>query len=75
MGPNSSSFYRLNDNKTKAKLLVALSQAFGDHSVPNSLLHTLPTLDEVFLFYNTKVDVRTPYEKLNSEKVGYPRAK
>ena len=59
----------MDDNKAKAKLLRALSEAFGNHSVPNSMLHTLPTLDEVFLFFNTKVDVRTPYEKLHSEKV------
>ena len=55
------------DSSKRSKLLIALEAEFK-HSVPNSLLHTMTSLDHVFLFYSTKVDVRTPYDKLHDEK-------
>ena len=48
------------------RLLPALDREFS-HFPPNSLLHTLTSVDRVFHFYSTRVDVRTPYEKLDDE--------
>ena len=55
------------DRDARARVLKALEKEFN-HSVPNSLLHTITSLDNAFLFFSTKVDVRTPYEKLYQEK-------
>lgn len=55
------------DTPLKAKLLKALEREF-QHTVPNSMLHTMTSLDHVFLFYNSRVDTRTPYEKLHESK-------
>ena len=59
------------DSETKARVLVALEGAFGGHSVPNSLLHRIETLDHAFRYYSAQVDTRTPYEKLHAEQVRY----
>jgi hypothetical protein len=56
------------EGKDKAQLLLALDSAFS-HSVPNSLVHRIATLDHAFRFYCTPVDVRTPYEKLHADQV------
>ncbi|XP_059087916.1 uncharacterized protein LOC131884227 isoform X2 [Tigriopus californicus] len=55
------------DLPLKAKVLSALEREF-QHKVPNSMIHTMTTLDHVFLFYNSRVDTRTPYEKLHESK-------
>eukprot|EP00095_Tigriopus_kingsejongensis_P006974 maker-scaffold693_size110418-snap-gene-0.24 protein:Tk06974 transcript:maker-scaffold693_size110418-snap-gene-0.24-mRNA-1 annotation:"mitochondrial 39s ribosomal protein l50" len=52
---------------SKGQILCALHAEF-QHKVPNSLIHTMVSLDHVFLFYNTTVDVRTPYEKLHESR-------
>lgn len=51
----------------KARVLSALQRELK-HEVPNSLLHTLTSLDEVLRFFSTPVDVRTPYEKLHEDR-------
>ena len=35
----------------KCSILSALAENFDDHRVPNSLIHTMTTLDKVFTFY------------------------
>ena len=52
------------DTETRARLLPALEKAIDGHRVPNSLLHTLSTLQEVLLFYSTPVETSTPYDLL-----------
>lgn len=47
----------------KFQLLVALSNEFS-YKVPNSILHTMKKLGNVFDFYMTPVDTRVPYDKL-----------
>ena len=46
------------DPEAKGRLLMAMEKEFGGHNVPNSLLHTMKSLDHVFHFYSTRVDVR-----------------
>ena len=60
---------RLDDDAEKAGVLMALERAFGGHSVPNSLLHRIETLDHAFRYYSAPVDTSTPYEKLHAEQV------
>ncbi len=48
------------------RLLLALEAEFS-HCVPNSLVHTLTTVDKALHFYSARVDVRTPYEKMDDE--------
>jgi len=55
----------LNGEK-KAHLLAVLAEDFGGHRVPNSLLHTMTTLDKVFSFYSTPVSEQSPYDKLEA---------
>lgn len=50
----------------KVKLLSILAEDFGGHRVPNSLLHTMTTLDKVFTFYSTEVTDHSPYDLLES---------
>jgi hypothetical protein len=50
----------------KASLLGALAESFGGHRVPNSLLHTMTTLDRVFTFYSTQVNQMSPYDRLEA---------
>ena len=35
----------------KVSILSALAETFDGHRVPNSLIHTMTTLDKVFTFY------------------------
>jgi len=51
---------------TKALVLNALSRELGGHDVPNSLVHTMNSLDKVFTFYSTPVDARTSYERMEA---------
>jgi len=48
----------------KCSILSALAEKFDDHRVPNSLIHTMTTLDKVFTFYSTSVDMLSPYDRL-----------
>lgn len=50
----------------KFELLSKCSSAFDNHFVPNSQLHEIKSLDDVIAFYELKVDIRTPYEMLDS---------
>lgn len=50
----------------KAGLLAALAEEFRGHRVPNSMLHTMTTLDKVFSFYSTEVTDQSPYDKLEA---------
>ncbi len=50
----------------KAALLSEIADAMGGHRVPNSMLHTMTTLDKVFSFYSTPVDMMTPYERIEA---------
>jgi len=56
------------DRESRASLLTALAEEFEGHRVPNSLVHTMTSLDHVLHFYSTAVDVRTPYEKLHDDQ-------
>lgn len=55
------------ERSQKGKVLKQLESEFN-HSVPNSMVHIMSSMDQVFLFYSTPVDVRTPYERLYDEK-------
>ena len=48
----------------KLSVLSNLSKIFGGHRVPNSLIHTMTTLDKVFTFYSTPIDMLSPYDRL-----------
>ncbi|XP_066139798.1 large ribosomal subunit protein mL50 [Euwallacea fornicatus] len=52
----------LND---RFKLFSACAAKLG-HSIPNSLLHQIETLEQVLKFYATPVDTRTPLDKMRS---------
>ena len=52
--------------ETKAQLLATLAEEFKGHRVPNSLLHTMTSLDKVFSFYSTPVSEESPYDKLEA---------
>ncbi|XP_018561809.1 39S ribosomal protein L50, mitochondrial [Anoplophora glabripennis] len=56
---------KLDDIQNKFKVLIACEAEFN-HSVPNSLLHTMETLQDVRNFYNTPIDVRTPLDKMRN---------
>ncbi|KMQ96990.1 39s ribosomal protein mitochondrial [Lasius niger] len=45
------------------KLFVACEEEFK-HSIPNSLLYTIESIEDLKRFYTTPVDVTTPYEAL-----------
>lgn len=51
------------DSKKKFELLSSCFKEFN-HGVPNSLLHTINTLKDIKLFYETPVNVTVPYDKL-----------
>jgi large subunit ribosomal protein L50 len=55
-----------NFNDQKFELLSKCSAAFGNHYVPNSQLFEIKSLEDVMLFYETKVDTRTPYQQLDT---------
>lgn len=50
--------------KAKADLLSKLADNFANHRVPNSMVHTMTTLDKVLMFYSTKVDMLSPYDRI-----------
>jgi len=64
--PVDLSKIELSDGATKALVLNALSSAMGGHDVPNSLVHTMTSLDKVLTFYSTPVDARTSYERMEA---------
>ncbi|XP_055377099.1 39S ribosomal protein L50, mitochondrial [Condylostylus longicornis] len=47
----------------KFKLLSACFEEFK-HSVPNSALHEIETIDDIIKFYETPVDTTVPYDAL-----------
>ena len=51
--------------ETKFQLLAACVEAFN-HSVPNSLLHQINTVEQLKEFYTTPIDSRTPYDRLQA---------
>lgn len=63
-------YLKSNDSNTKLddinKKFAVLNECFKEfnHAVPNSLLHTMETLGDLKQFYNTPVDVKTPFDKL-----------
>ncbi|XP_022178747.1 uncharacterized protein LOC111039514 [Myzus persicae] len=59
--------YTLNKNE-KIRLLKKCEELV-DHKVPNSLLHTLNTLGDVFEFYETPVDTVVPYDALQNREL------
>ncbi|XP_044759817.1 39S ribosomal protein L50, mitochondrial [Coccinella septempunctata] len=56
---------KLSNLPQKTEVLRACFSKF-QHSVPNSLLRTIKTLDDIRNFYNTPVDTSTPYDKLRN---------
>ncbi|XP_012233197.1 large ribosomal subunit protein mL50 [Linepithema humile] len=54
---------KLEDPVLRFKLFVACEEEFK-HSIPNSLLHTVETIEDLKRFYTTSVDTATPYEAL-----------
>ncbi|KAI5697338.1 hypothetical protein M8J75_008870 [Diaphorina citri] len=55
----------LQDPSVKFNLLDSCHEEFN-HKVPNSLLHKINSLDDVYNYYLTSVDVRTPLEALKT---------
>lgn len=54
--------------ETKFSLLNACFKEF-DHSVPNSMLHTMTTPMEVLDFYTTPVSTTTPFDELKTKEL------
>ena len=50
----------------KVRLLSYLTEVFSGHRVPNSMLHTMTTMDKVFSFYSTEVNHMSPYDHLEA---------
>ncbi|XP_021942307.1 39S ribosomal protein L50, mitochondrial isoform X2 [Zootermopsis nevadensis] len=67
-GLTSVSDARLNIPEVKFRFLNACFQEF-QYSVPNSLLSTMFTVDDVVEFYKTPVDKIAPLDALNSMKL------
>ncbi|XP_050433797.1 uncharacterized protein LOC126841388 [Adelges cooleyi] len=59
--------YKLDTNE-KISLLKKCEQMV-DHRVPNSLLHTVNTLGEIYEFYETPVDTVVPYDALQKREL------
>ena len=55
----------VSDPNVKFTLLSACHVAF-EHGVPNSLLHTIGTLGDVYKFYGTPVCTTTPLDKMRT---------
>ncbi|RZC33586.1 uncharacterized protein BDFB_000426 [Asbolus verrucosus] len=55
----------LADLALKFDLCSACAREF-DHAIPNSILHTVQTLDDVRNFYQTPVDTKTPLDKMRN---------
>ncbi|XP_063378488.1 large ribosomal subunit protein mL50 [Cydia fagiglandana] len=56
--------------KVKFTVLNACFQETG-HSVPNSLLHSIETVEDLLEFYKTPVDTKTPFDSL--KKMDLPK--
>ncbi|XP_050446163.1 39S ribosomal protein L50, mitochondrial [Cataglyphis hispanica] len=54
---------KLEDPILRFKLFVTCEREFK-HSIPNSLLYTIESIDDLKQFYTTPVDIKTPYEAL-----------
>lgn len=50
----------------KFAFLNECSKIFNGHAVPNSQLFEVNRIKDVIKFYNVRVDVRTPYEQLDT---------
>jgi len=66
VGPNADMSRVRLEGDTKARVLNALSKAVGGHDVPNSIVHTIDSLDKALTFYSTPVDSQTSYERMAS---------
>lgn len=56
---------KLNNSCNKFELLNACRQEFC-HTVPNSLLHTLESTDDVLNFYKTSIDINIPLDAMKT---------
>lgn len=56
---------KVTDLDEKFKLFKMCSDKIG-HTIPNSLLHSITTLEQVVQFYKTPIDVRTPLDKMKT---------
>lgn len=56
---------RISDFKTRFELFCACESKF-QHKIPNSLLHTIETVEDVTAYYQTSVDTITPLENLRN---------
>lgn len=56
------------DKNEKIRLLKKCEELV-DHKVPNSLLHTVNSLGDVFDFYETPVDTVVPYDALQNREL------
>lgn len=65
---NTEQNTRLDDINKRFAVFNACFKEF-QHSIPNSLLHTIETLDDVLKFYSTPVSAITPYENLKNIKL------
>ncbi|XP_018349586.1 PREDICTED: 39S ribosomal protein L50, mitochondrial isoform X2 [Trachymyrmex septentrionalis] len=54
---------KLEDPVLRFKLFIACEREFK-HSIPNSLLYTIESIEDLKQFYSTPVDSTTPYEAL-----------
>lgn len=54
------------EGNAKADLLGWLTKEFDGHRVPNSMIHTMNSLDKVFTFYSLDVDQLSPYDRLEA---------
>jgi len=55
---------KLTDSRVKYDLLSKAHETFN-HSVPNSMLHMMETVEDVVKFYCTRINTLTPYEELS----------
>ncbi|KAL1498029.1 hypothetical protein ABEB36_008891 [Hypothenemus hampei] len=56
------------DLNDRFKLFSACAEKIG-HSIPSSLLHQIESLEDVYKFYATPVDTRTPLDSLRNEQL------
>ncbi|XP_052860776.1 uncharacterized protein LOC128267867 [Anopheles cruzii] len=54
-----------NGLEQKFAFLTACSETFG-HSIPNSLLHEVHSVDDALVFYQTPIDTRLPLDLIGS---------
>ncbi|XP_049542394.1 uncharacterized protein LOC125955320 [Anopheles darlingi] len=52
-------------SEQKFAFLAACSEAFG-HSVPNSVLHEVLTVEDALVFYQTPIDTRLPLDAIRN---------